>query len=124
MRSLKLKELLGIFLPEDYKKFIDEIGYLSLGNISIEVYGYKPDFDINKIPCVVAATTQNKDDYNLKDHEIVISHTGFEDYIVILDCISGFVYEVNLSGDRKRVAECFSDWLDNLIIENTKAGQS
>ncbi len=113
--SSQLESLLGISLPEDYKEFIDSTGYLCLGNISTEVYGYKPDFDIEKLPCVIAATKLNKEDYNLQEHEIVVSHTGFEDYIVVLDTVSGVVFEVNLSGKKKIIAKSFSDWLANLI---------
>jgi hypothetical protein len=87
--SSQLETILGISLPEDYSEFINKIGYLGLGNISTEVYGYQSDFDIEKIPCVVAATKLNREDYKLKNHEIVISHTGYEDYIVVLDTISG-----------------------------------
>jgi hypothetical protein len=85
--SLKLELLLGIALPEEYREFIDKSGYLVLGNISTEVYGYRPDFDVEKIPCVFAATKLNKEDYKLSNYELVISHTGFDDFIVVLDTL-------------------------------------
>lgn len=116
--SSQLELILGISLPEDYRGFIDETGYLELGNISTEVYGYRPDFDIEKIPCVIAATKLNREDYKLKNHEIVISHTGFEDYIVVLDTISGSVFELNLVGDKKKLADSFSGWLAGMQSKN------
>lgn len=116
--SSQLELILGISLPEDYRGFIDETGYLELGNISTEVYGYRPDFNIEKIPCVIAATKLNREDYKLKNHEIVISHTGFEDYIVVLDTISGSVFELNLVGDKKKLADSFSGWLAGMQSKN------
>lgn len=112
--SSQLELILGISLPEDYREFIDKTGYLELSNIGTEVYGYRPDFDIEKIPCVIAATKLNREDYKLQNHEIVISHTGYEDYIVVLDTISGSVFELNLVGDKKKLADSFSSWLANM----------
>jgi hypothetical protein len=121
--SSQLETLLGISLPEDYRGFIDKTGYLGLGNISTEVYGYQSDFDIEKIPCVIAATKLNKEDYKLKSHEIVISHTGFEDYIVVLDTISGSVFELNLVGDKTKLADSFSSWLAVMQSKNRASEQ-
>ena len=121
--SSQLESLLGISLPKDYSEFIDKIGYLGLGNISTEVYGYQSDFDIEKIPCVIAATKLNREDYNLNNHEIVISHTGYEDYIVVLDTTSGSVFELNLVGDKNKLADSFSSWLAIMQTKNGLPGQ-
>jgi hypothetical protein len=121
--SSKLESLLKVALPVSYKNFIDNVGYLCLDAIGIEIYGYKPDFNIEKIPCVIAATKLNKRDYNLKENEIVLSHTGFEDYIVVLDTDSDFVFEVNLVGERRILEESFSNWLANLITQNNIASK-
>lgn len=121
--SSQLESLLGITLPDDYREYIDKTGYLVLSNIGIEVYGYRPDFDIEKIPCVIAATKLNREDYKLQNHEIVISHTGYEDYIVVLDAISGSVFELNLVGDKKKLADSFSSWLAVMQSKNRLLGQ-
>lgn len=121
--SSQLESLLGLSLPKDYREFIDKTGYLGLGNISTEVYGYRPDFDIEKIPCVIAATKLNREDYKLRNHEIVISHTGYEDYIVVLDTISSSVFEMNLVGDKKKLADSFSGWLAAMQSKNSISGQ-
>lgn len=116
--SSQLESLLGFSIPEDYRDFIDKTGYLGLGNISMEIYGYRTDFDIEKIPCVIAATRLNKKDYKLTDHELVISHTGFEDLIVILDTVSGCVFEKGYTGSKRKLANSFSNWLAKLVSEN------
>jgi hypothetical protein len=121
LRSTKLEALIGISLPEDYKQFIDKYGYLCLNNISREVYGYKLEYDINKIPCVIGATNLCKIEYKLDHHQLVISHTGYESNIVILDTISGYVLEQNYSGVRKKIANSFSIWLARLVSENDLA---
>lgn len=122
--SAQLELLLGVSLPEDYREFINKIGYLSLDNISTEIYGYKPDFDIEKLPCVVAATKLNKEDYRLQNYEIVISHTGFEDYIVVLDTVSGSVFELNLTEDKKKLANSFAIWLSAMRSKNELSSDS
>lgn len=121
--SSQLELILGISLPEDYREFIDKTGYLELSNIGTEVYGYRPDFDIEKIPCVIAATKLNREDYKLRNQEVVISHTGFEDYIIVLDTISGSVFEQNFVGDKKKLADSFSSWLAAVLSKNKLSGR-
>ncbi len=119
--SLQLESELGFTLPKDYSEFIDQQGYLSLGNISAEIYGYKPSFDKEKLPCAIAATKLCRADYNLMDHDIVISHTGFEDFIIVLDAASGGVFELNVAGNRKKIADSFSSWLEVMQAANNKS---
>jgi SMI1-KNR4 cell-wall len=109
--SARLESLLGIPLPQDYKEFIDKQGYLSFSNISMEVYGYRLDFDIDKLPCVIAATKMSRGDYDLQTNQIVISHTGFEDFIVILDTSTNAVFELSQNGQKNVMADSFSSWL-------------
>lgn len=116
--SDQLESLLGISLPEDYRKFIDETGYLPLGNISTEVYGFRPEFDVKKIPSVIAATNLNSEDYELNHNEIVISHTGYEGHIVILDTTSGGIYELGLNRNKEKIADTFSSWLSVMVSKN------
>ena len=120
MKSSATVELkLNIRLPEDYKEFLDQTGYLLFNSTSKEIYGYKPGFDMEKIPCVIAATKLYKKDYDLKSSEIVISHTGYEDYIVSLDTESGSVYELsNTEKARNKIAESFSNWLSELVAND------
>lgn len=117
----EIESLLCVNLPKVYKDFIDTTGYLCLENIGVEVYGYKPNFDIKKIPCVIAATNLYKEAYALRDSEIVISHTGFEELIVILDTDTEYVSEIGFSGVRTKVADNFSTWLANLKLQDALA---
>lgn len=98
-------------LPKDYMEFLDNTGYKYIDKLGIEIYGYQQGFDIEKIPCVIAATNLNKDAYKLSPSEIVISHTGFEEIITILDCETGKVSEIGFDGFRSPISESFSDWL-------------
>lgn len=109
---------LSTTLPNDYAEFLDITGYLPLANLGIEVYGYQKGFDIQKIPCVVAATRLNQDMYKLGRSEIVISHTGFEELLTVLDTETGKVSELGFHGIRKEVAESFSEWLSGMIKKN------
>jgi hypothetical protein len=109
---------LDTMLPCDYAEFLDHTGYLHLSNLGIEVYGYKQDFDISKTPCVIATTNLNKQLYNLKSSDLVISHTGFEELITILDCDTGKVFELGFNGLRKEIANSFNLWLRQLIKKN------
>jgi hypothetical protein len=109
---------LSISLPDDYAEFLNNTGYLFLTNLAIEVYGYQQGFDIQKIPCVIAARKLNNGLYNLSASEIVISHTGFEELIITLDCTTGKVYERGFDGARSEIAESFKTWLAQIIKKN------
>lgn len=111
-KELKLR------LPEDYRNFIDESGYICFDNLGIEIYGHRDGFSMTKIPSVVAATRLYRDDYGLEKDHIVISHTGFEDYIVVLDISSGQVIEVSAFGNKEVVADSFREWFSNIKEKN------
>jgi len=102
----------NVKLPEDYRDFIDTHGYLCLENLGLEIYGHQSSFCMTKIPSVVAATRLYCKDYDLEKKYIVISHTGFEDYIIILDIYSDEVSEINTTGDKKIIAKSFQEWFD------------
>ena len=112
---------LEINLPEEYIDFLNDTGYLCLSNNSIEVYGYQSGFDIKKIPCVIAATRLNKHAYKLDSFEIVISHTGFEDLITVLDCKTGKVWEFAMDGIKQEIAKSFKTWLKETMKKNGAA---
>lgn len=121
--SSELESLLGMNLPDDYKEFIDSTGYLALGNISTEVYGYKLGWGLGeaKYPCVIATTKMNKDSHPLKDYEIVISEPGYDTFLTVLNTKTGIVEDVNSEGIRKIVANSFSEWLTQIKAENDAA---
>jgi hypothetical protein len=119
MKSSSLVESnLDVILPNDYKEFLDRFGYICLENISQEIYGYKNGFDINKLPCVIAATKNNKIDYNLDPREIVLSHAGYEDRIVILDTRTSYVFELSVEGCKEKLADSFSGWFSDMMAKN------
>lgn len=109
--ELKLK------LHEEYLKFIDTHGDCCVD--SYEIYGYSPEYkDINKLPCVIGATRMYKDSYSLNSHEIVISHSGFEDIIVVLDNQDGSVFEVSSTGKRRKISNSFNEWFMSLSTKS------
>ncbi|OIP72231.1 MAG: hypothetical protein AUK48_11365 [Oscillatoriales cyanobacterium CG2_30_44_21] len=60
----------------------------------------------------------SQEDYSLEKNEIVISSTGYEDFLVILDVESGNVYELNRSRLKNTLANSFSNWLSDLKIQS------
>lgn len=107
-----VEQALGIQLTNQYKVFLDTQG--DYEHNGTEVYGYTSAYkDVEKIPCVIGATRLYRDSYNIAPEEIVISHTGYEDVLVILNNISGEVFEVSMS-NRQKVADTFDEWLANL----------
>jgi len=111
-----IEKKLHVKLPLDYAEFISNQGYMTLRGQ--EIYGYDETFvDINKIPCVIGATFLYRKDYKLPDHIIVISHTGFEDVIVCLDTVDNDVYEIDSSGEIKKVADSFKIWFNDFPIQ-------
>lgn len=100
---------LNIKLPEEYKHFIINKGLIS---DSFEVYGYIENIDINKIPCVIAATTLYKRDYkNIDDNELVIAFDDYENNPITLDEYNN-VYTVS-HFEKKLIAKSFNEWLNN-----------
>lgn len=109
---------LNIKLPEDYSNFIDRYGYLCLDNLGLEIYGHQNNFCMTKIPSVVAATKLYCKDYGLEKKYIVISHSGFEDYLIILDIYSDEVSKINTSGNKKIIAKSFQEWFEMIQEKN------
>ena len=107
-----VEQNLNVILPNDYKKFINTDGYFS--SYGVEVYGYKHGWKNNAIPSVIFATNSYKKDYKLSKDEIVISHSGYEDHIIILNTKTNNVYEVNMRNRKIKLANTFEEWLKNL----------
>jgi hypothetical protein len=107
---------LNIKLSDQYVEFLDNFGdYEYQGG---EIYGYSSEYIfIDKIPCVIGATRLYKDSHHLKDSEIAISHSGFEDVIVVLDNLSGNIIEIRGNGTRIKIDESFDNWFSR--IRNT-----
>jgi hypothetical protein len=104
--ELKLK------LHGEYLEFLNTYGDYCVDGY--EIYGYSPEYkDINKLPCVIGATRLYKDSYSLNSHEIVISHSGFEDFIVVLDNQNGTIFEVSSTGKRKKISNSFNQWFES-----------
>ena len=78
--------------------------------------GYTETFsDINKIPCVIGATKLYKDGHQLPKGHIVIGHTGFESYIIVLDTNANIVYETD-GKDIKDMGE-FKSWFQTVTSQ-------
>lgn len=91
-----------------------------LDRLGIEIYGDRPDFDIAKIPSVIAATRLYRPD-GLLSTEVVISHTGYEDVLVTLDTADGSIYEVGFPDQRTKVADSFGRWLAEMVKRNASS---
>jgi len=106
---------LQVSLPEDYARFLEEYG--DFEKDGIEIYGYTEEYiDINKIPCVIGATNLYRELLNLSKNEIVLSYTGFEDYIIILDTKSGKIIETDSNRDDRVIANSFEEWFNKNFL--------
>ena len=115
-RTKIIEKNLNVILPEDYKKFIDNIGIIS--NERGEVFGYIENIDINKIPCVIGATKLYKEDYkNISTKEIVISFDDFKNSPIILDTKNGSIYNVDFN-KKTQISLNFIKWLNKKIEES------
>ena len=113
MRVVFVEKRLNIKLPKQYAKFLEEFG--DFEGDGFEIYGYSEEYlEPDKIPCVIGATKLYRDDYKLSADELVIAHSGYEDYVFTLDSVSGHVYEINMRGDKKKVADDFDTWLKDV----------
>ncbi len=116
VRRDKVEEELGVNIPSDYAKFLDEYG--TYEENGVEVYGLDDEIvDINKIPCVIGATKILRKSINLPRSFLVIHHTGYEDEIVCLDTESGAIYRIS-QGQRKKIANSFNDWFSKILEES------
>ncbi len=112
-RVQNVEHELNVQLPDDYALFLNQYGDFQYEGL--EIYGYTEKYtDINIIPCVIGATKIYRKDYNLDSKFIVISYTGIEDILVILDTISNVVYEVGANGVIKQINKSFSDWFNSI----------
>lgn len=111
-RTHYVERRLGVKLPQDYAAFIERHGIHSVNGV--EVYGYDERVvDPEKIPCVIGATHLYGRDYRLEEGILVISHTGVEDIIVLLDTSTGSIFEAG-ADTRTKVASSFNEWIAEL----------
>ena len=104
---------LKVKLPSDYATFLSTFGDYEMEGF--EIYGYNEAYqDINKIPCVIGATKLYAQDYNLDLHQIVIAHSGFEDFIVILDTKTNEIFEKSTTGKVNPIAKNFHSWFESI----------
>ncbi len=105
--------MLSLEVPKEYMDFIDKHGIISKNGI--EIYGLIDNIDNNLLPSVIAATKLYKEDYKLKDDEIVITFDDFLNCPVVLDN-DNVVYNVYLD-KREKIANSFNEWFLKIINE-------
>ena len=105
--------MINLNVPKEYKDFIEKYGIISQDGI--EIYGILEHIDNELIPSVIAATKLYKDNYHLKDSEIVISFDDFLNCPVVLDN-DNFVYNVHLD-KKEKIANSFNEWFLKIIDE-------
>lgn len=105
--------MINLNIPKEYKDFIEKYGIISQDGI--EIYGILEHIDNELIPSVIAATKLYKDNYHLKDSEIVISFDDFLNCPVVLD-ENNVVYNVFLN-KKEKIADSFNEWFLNIKEE-------
>jgi hypothetical protein len=98
--------MLNLNALKEYNDFIEKHGIVSQNGI--EIYGVLEHIDNELLPSVVAATKLYKDNYHLKDKEIVISFDDFLNCPVVLD-ENNVVYNVFLD-KKEKIADSFNEW--------------
>lgn len=106
--SVKLEKLLNKKIPNDYREFIDKLGFLSKNGI--EVYGYSPNMNITKIPCVIGATDFYKNLFSLNENELVIAFDDLYNVPILLNISNGHIYELMENGERKFLFNNFEEF--------------
>ncbi len=115
--SDKLIKILNHELPKEYKTFINNKGVIS--DSRGEVFGYSDGININKIPCVVGATSLYKNEYkNILNNELVISFDQLENTPIVLDINDGSIYSVDFN-KKTKINSSFNNWLTKIIGENS-----
>lgn len=112
-RTKIIEENLNVNLPQDYKKFIDDIGIIS--DERGEIFGYIENINIEKIPCVIGATKLYKEDYKkISNKDIVIHFDDFKNMPIALNTEDESIYNVDF--DKKtRISSNFTEWLNEKI---------
>ncbi|MCF8076517.1 MAG: SMI1/KNR4 family protein [Desulfotignum sp.] len=117
-RSNLVEKALGVVLPEDYALFLEQYGFMTIDGM--EIFGYSEQVkDIDEIPCVIGATRRYRPLYGLKDDQIVLAVTDFEEVLIVLDTSSGAVLETGFTG-QKRIADSFAQWFE--LLSTGQAG--
>ena len=112
-RTKIIEDNLNVNLPQDYKKFIDDIGIIS--DERGEIFGYIENIDIEQIPCVIGATKLYREDYNnISNKEIVINFDDFKNIPIILDTEDGSIYNVDFN-QKTQISPNFTEWLNEKI---------
>lgn len=113
LRSEIVEKILKIKLPSDYKRFLDEQGYLTVNGY--EIFGITEEMkNVMAIPSVIGATNLYREDYELiTEDEIVISYDPINNNPITLNCKDGKVYLVNFTS-KKLLAQNFEEFLKKL----------
>ena len=61
---------------------------------------------------MIGATLLYKHDYALSNENIVISHTGYDDFIVVLNTVTNEVREINMEGTVAKRFITFKVWFE------------
>jgi hypothetical protein len=105
--------MINLNAPKEYNDFIEKYGIISQSGI--EVYGILEHINNELLPSVIAATKLYKDNYHLKDSELVISFDDFLNCPVVLD-ENNVVYNVFLN-KKEKIANSFNEWFLNIKEE-------
>jgi len=115
-RTKIIEDNLNVNLPQDYQKFINDIGLIS--DERGEIFGYIENIDIEQIPCVIGATKLYRRDYkNISNKEIVINFDDFKNIPIILNTEDGSVYDVDFN-QKMQISPNFTAWLNEKMEES------
>ncbi|WP_028572175.1 SMI1/KNR4 family protein [Desulfonatronum lacustre] len=110
-RVARVQAELGVRVPPDYAEFLVRYGHAETGGLTI--YGYSQDMaDAEAVPCVIGATKRLRPIHGLRRDELVLAQNNGS--LIVLDCASGMVLEVDCLERRRIVARCFDLWMVGL----------
>jgi hypothetical protein len=113
-RVQKIEAALDVVFPGEYALFIEKTGYCEIHGL--EIYGYlETMIHPDRIPCVIGVTKRHRME-GLAHRFIVLSHTGFEDRVILLDTESGEVFEDGMEG-WIAISHSFNTWREKLRDE-------
>jgi len=114
-RSEKLALILNKELPNEYKNFIDKYGFYRKDGI--EIYGFNESLDLDNIPSVIGATKLYREDYNIKNNELVIYFDDYLNHPLLLNLDNGKIYSIDFKGNRNILFNSFNEFIENIFKE-------
>lgn len=102
----QLERIIDNKLPQDYKTFLKEFGFVSLKGRNILGLGSEKFFNTLK------TTKELQNNFNLEKNFIVLEDVGTESMYLVLNTSDNSVYEWTPSGNVKKIYNSFKDFTE------------